>query len=70
MTKKRFRLYVKPTPLPRWWPRNGRLGVWCGVLEDGAGWVVGAGDKLTAAQVKTAKKLLDVRRPRFRQEAV
>lgn len=68
---RKFRLYVKPSPVPKWWPRSSRgTAAWVGVLKDGMGWVEGDGDKLTRAQVTLARQLVEVRGRRFKVEAV
>lgn len=66
MTKKR--LYMKPRPAPKWWPRssNGRP-LFVGVLKGGDGWVVGDGDLMTPKQIEHAKWMLkmDNKNPLF-----
>lgn len=73
MKKKRnLFLFVKPARPPKWWPRatvkntGEKIPAFVGVLRDGSGWVVGKGQSMTAAEVKTAKNLIEITRPVFR----
>lgn len=63
--KPKLYLYVRPRKSPKWWPRDSFGPVWCGVLKDGVGWVVGSGDAMNAQERATARKLVDVLRPEF-----
>lgn len=66
----KFRLYVKPSPVPKWWPRDAHgVAVWAGVFKDGAGWTLGDGDRLTRSQVMLARQLVEVRGRRFKVAA-
>jgi hypothetical protein len=61
------RLYMKPRPAPKWWPRvNGRPD-FVGVLKGGEGWCIGDGDLMTPAQITKAKWMLkmDNKNPLF-----
>lgn len=58
MRGRRVEVYAKPVRAPRWWPRDGAREVcWVGLLADGAGWVVGDGDPMTAAEARTARQI-------------
>lgn len=71
MTKRPFLLYAKPRRAPKWWPRNGRIVRWAGVMREGVGFVIGQdGDRMTAAEVAQAKRLLDLPGAKFMKALV
>ncbi len=54
-------LFARPTSPPRWWPRDTQDRFrWMGVLEGGAGWVLGDGDPMTKAEIIFAEDWLEI----------
>lgn len=60
MKKPKKYLMFKPKKCPKWWPRIGRKFAFVGALKDGSGWRIGLGDKMTDAEIRFAKKMLEI----------
>ena len=63
----KFFLSAKPKRPAKWWPREGRLFCWVGILKDGGGWQVGQGDAMTRAEIRLTKELVEINNPVFRE---
>jgi len=56
MKARKFLLWARPKRARKTWPRVDGQPARVGVLKGGAGWVLGPGDPMTAAQIEDAQE--------------